>query len=717
MAVKPFEIPLTGGVNLLDDQRRIRDDEFVKTKNLAPVIKGMLSKRPAWKVNEDLPRPASGSLTHLATGVRAPFGNDVEAVFVALGDSSVAITVAKYGSTAVAFEGTFEGTRTPAIAAHVHAVYVFPGYPFPNAGKVLTSAATAAGYDIADFSFSGTNNSFSPAVVCEYRGRLVYGNFGPGYESHIVFADPFTPAVIGNDVRSANGRSFAVGSRDGDRIVAMIEVTQSEIGSPAESCLLVLKERSAYVITGEPNKTTDTSDMFANMVVSRVAYECGCSSPRTLKSTPYGVFWAGPDDVWFFARGSLPVRVGSKIRPRLEGCNPIQREGWHAEYFDGFYRLAVYGPGTGGMEFYSTPVVGGTPIARCDEMYWLDLRDGPPSNFSEARWWGPQQYKHTDGQATSTGTDGMFVWRGRNTEPVLVAWARGGEPYTVTTFEMDVQSARDCESDTDTPFDTDRWRSLDTSTCEITAELVTKEYDFGMKFHEKLFTRLFMDVWTNNTERFNLETILNGGASVGSDLFLLEQRGFLLDVDSLDGQNLSREFQQLTLYPSHSTGRAVGKTVQFRIYDEPYYQIGADNDEIVILRGGTYHVVTLTQNAYTLQGLLDHICARITAVVGGSCTHDVTGTDTNRNTTITITFASASQVILQNSVASLAAGITTAQTRSCRAVFSLLGYDTSANTASATTAVSSSTVYFNQSRAWDIGGLAIEFDVFTRDPT
>lgn len=453
----PFAIPGLGGVNLLRDPREIRDDELVLAQNVVPVKPGRLGTRPA-----------IGKLAEVSTLAGAPiagafpnFLSDIGFVYVVNDGGEFVFSTSQLGSSAFS-NTTF--ARSENSYSQKPVVFAWNGKIYCFTGTKITPTSSTAQTGIGIFFSTGTppssvasfksgntfaaslvlagtgNEGIYPRVVAPYRSRLVYANFGPGFENYIVFSDDFKPDTVGNSVLAANGRNMILGgARDGDRIVAMVEVMLTSTGSPNESALLVLKEYSAYFITGQPNQTGGSGDPFGTMEVKRVSFDCGCSSAESVASTPYGTFWAGWDDVWFFAAGSVPVRVGSKIRPRLLETPAAQRYLWHGAYFDGFYRLAVFTPG---QEPHDADFAG-IPMP-CGEQWWLDLRDGPPKGDSggaeaheDAKWWGPQIHLMTDlsGVVRYTGSRNFIVDTrpGSNKELYGLEFAMSAlDRYTVT---------------------------------------------------------------------------------------------------------------------------------------------------------------------------------------------------------------------------------------------------------------------------------------------
>lgn len=706
-----FPIMPTGGVNQLDDPRRIRDDEVVSAKNLVPLSKGMLGKRPASEVIKPITvgNPGRPVLDLAAFPTR-----ELE-YLVARPD--LLCVVGK--STSAYTKDLFNFDLPPAIVPWRESLYVFTGYGVTNtAPNSLFTGSILSASGFTDFAFAGTGNAdLQPKVACLYRKRFVYANFGPGYQNRVVMADSDLPTTIGDSVLAAAGRSFDVGPGDSDEIIAMVEVTQTSVGSPSEGALLILKRNSAHIITGEPHESTYTpvapDTILGDMKVSKISYNCGCASPQTIVKTPYGVFWASADDVWFFAVGSLPIRVGSKIRPALSKSSIHYHPFWFAVYFNGFYRLSVC------IERSNTQIDYTNTIET--EQWWLDLRDGPPQTHQDARWWGPQTYKVFANDPTIDplieGTSRIILDNRPGQEEMLV----GIEPYEsrhdvfADGAEMlvgyDVKNQRDMQdyrsiavSDVYPAF------THDYHSTEIDIELVTKEYDFGDLFNQKGLIKIQADYANSVTDYLRADIIVDGGKTIDQDVLgLCEQAGFLLDADATETGLVSRVFQEAAIYPST---RLAGKTFQFRISDQAGYVIGAYNDLLVVLRAGTYYEVSLTQGYYAnLKDLLDHIVARCVTVVGVTCTHDVVGPN-SRAATITLTFGSAVTLCF----ASAGGDVTAADLRESRALMGMLGWDTSANSASATTQASTTNVYYRQLALWEFGGFSVEIDFFRRGP-
>ncbi len=837
------------GVNLLDDPRRIQDDECVKAKNLIPMKPGILKKRPAMSfvgtfasngtpslkgtlgcpINVAYhPKPGGptiytyhsvastasiatvyAALTTYSRGnvVLAPDGNhytcvagvngtgttgaasppaDVTGTYILDGTVYWAYTPTLVAGVGVSIDDLAAGTTTsqmltgafprqPMGFAFQNKYYFFPGHPSQVACWEISYENSVT--TITEVGFTGEGNAFSPSAACVYRNRAVYGNLGAGYESRVMFSDPYDMLRVGEFPLTATGRSFDVGPGDGDRVVALVPITQSEIGNASSESLLVLKEYSAYIITGEPDQTTTSGTtrelMFGDMVVSKISYDCGCASARTVASTPYGTFWAGHDDVWYFAKGSLPMRIGTKIRPALAATAPIDRDRWHAAYFNGFYRLAVmghpqdidmrtqqgWGSGAAGPDdtyssstsgtsnLWSLYSQGGSGIIQnsCADQWWLDLRNGPSQDAMESRWWGPQRFgTHPAPFQSPAGTfvNGAF----RHTMPIGIETTFGtvcmyldtrpGKPVrllglvengtippgrTCWQVEFDLDYTRDLENHPKTADAVAYDYHGDQGTA-ISAELLTKEYDFGEPRKQKGFINLEMDVLTSVTDYMNLEVIANGGETLERVSQVIYGEGFDIGADTISTDSIYRKFQQIAIWPTPTTSK-VGSILQFRLYDYPGYVIDATCDLLYMSRGGVTGVIMeLTHGYYaSFYELIEHVTQVVTAQLSAGSflfTHNWTGNHIGcrpTNGTWTLTCVNLGTIIhfISNPTGEQA---TAAELVRCRKLGALLGFDTSANTVSGTSHTSEVGIYAYRTSAWEFGDLAVEVRLFERGP-
>ncbi len=580
MANSRIDVPMSMGVNLLADPRKIQDTELVYAKNLVPVQPGILALRgAAGDVFVPLTSaPVAGDGVPLAMQV-IPFSAlaDCIAFFRRANDtvegkvvSNTTMTAFNYGDPTALVESSF-GCVTqyqPSVLCWQNQVWVVGGFGADSTGKVLQLLPSGGGaLEIINWSFAGTGNeALRPHIIGQYHERFIWANFGPGYESYAVMGDPGEPDVIGNDALLDNGRNFIIGDQnDGDRIVAIAEITQSAVGNPTNSACLFLKQYSAFIGTGEPNKSTDGDLVIGDFTISKITYDCGCASAKTLVKTPYGWIWAGTDDVWLFATGALPVRIGTKLRPKLVNAPASSRYLWHAEYHNGFYRLAI--PSDGQVPLDDDPM---------GEQWWLDLRDGPPQNYQEARWWGPQVFNiplyGSDDAVGIPGTHCMAQESKPNQNRRLYG-LRGCASEGVSVIEYDVRESQDCKTHYERP--------LENTANEF--EIHTKIYDFGDPFIQKIFQGGNLDIYTSENTQLEWTLLLDDGRQVTTDnwIDLRAKSGIITGVDDVDIAIFSREFQSVALHPL-TDFRYQGKLVQLKVKSNAGFYIIEDvNDELL----------------------------------------------------------------------------------------------------------------------------------------
>lgn len=700
MKLEPIDI--SGGVNLLKDRRQVAENECVRAQNFAPTKSGMGAKRLPRGILRDSSGEATrvGGLFPLSLYCPDVPGVDFFETSRRINQSSLGVL------NAFTFQGTGPGLlatatysepfpRRPGVAVLNKKLYATPGYPLQgkgltSAGVILDSGAIlqekigGGGVEFVSLTFSTPQSpAVAPALCAVYRNRMVYANFGPGKEDWLVFSDRNTPTLISQDALAANGRNFRLGGTFG-RCTALREVMLTSTGTPTETMLLAFKERAMYLIQGEPGQTTDTAPgpsnppttILGNLTVQRVNTDAGCASQETITQTPYGIFWAGPDDVWFMAQGQSPIRVGSKIRPILEASPASVRYLWHAVYFNGFYRLSVFTEGQGPDD--------DSPLG---EQWWLDLRDGAPQDAASARWWGPQIYKAVPGgddipaytpwaPSTLYGV-GVFVSNGSQiyistvggtsaasggpsgtgTGIVdgTVTWDRvSGLPSPLTGVRMQAIDQRDgresglysIEPNNDSSnfiysYDVPSYSGRDGAATveagvpfpgepdylamdgsEIEVDIHTAEVDFGDPGVDKGYDGTEVTLAASEAVQMQVRTDFDGGRRVlTASEPLAQSDSFTLDVSTLDSALFTREFKAQNVRPPSGT-RATGKTIQHRIGDLPGYIIDASNDNIglgiqAIEAGVTvqYWTLSIPHGFYaTITDLVNALTAQVAAV-------------------------------------------------------------------------------------------------------
>jgi hypothetical protein len=411
---------MAGGVNLNKDPRTIVPGQLALSKNAFPVIPGILGKRNGFRAFQVAMRSNGSRIAFINSWALAPASTGFLYVAdVHMGASSAAnrmrfLVATDFNNVAIPLSTeTFvnlNGLQTD-----------YEPTKFVNyRGQIIAIVPGIEGYytllQKPDSTWVWVKNSFkfNPASVtvqhsqnipvtpytgCQYKQRMVYGNFGPGRGNWIIFADRATATImsplegyalsglVGTDVLSLNSRHIEVGAIDGEDINVMQEITLGAVGSAVESVLMLLTNRTCMLISGEILQTIDTgatdpNGLYGTYKEHRVNYEAGCVATDTLVKTPYGWIWAGPDDVWIL-RGNYPERIGTNIRPALLACPAAHRKHWSAAYADGKYVLQLVTQSTVTSDFY-------TNITTYLHEYWyLDMEDGAPESAQSAQWYGP----------------------------------------------------------------------------------------------------------------------------------------------------------------------------------------------------------------------------------------------------------------------------------------------------------------------------------------
>lgn len=394
--INRVKVPLTGGVNLFADPTAIRDDQVAYAKNLVPVRPGVLGTRPALQWVRDITlNPALGPYIPVRC-MQSPIGPNfalaywsaqTSKTYLNLIDDSLGGNPAELGDS-----------DSPVPVSMVQWDGDTYAFTANNAARAAF-ATNPEGYVIENLTFEGTGNAgFRPKGAAVIRDRFVYWGFEDGAGGRaVLFADRGFPLRIG-DAAVASARFIPVAGISQSGITHCAELNTSAAGSPNQSVVAVWTVDNMWMLLGEPGETGDgltAESIRGTLQQSLMTMNAGCVSGSTVVQTPYGTIWAGPDDVWFMPFGSLPIRIGTNIRPALLETPPSVKWKWHAAYDSDTaqYRLALFGPGSGPTE-----------RSACDHHWILDLSQGPPRSADEAKWWGPQVYVQPDRVGTYAGT-------------------------------------------------------------------------------------------------------------------------------------------------------------------------------------------------------------------------------------------------------------------------------------------------------------------------
>lgn len=444
------QIFLTAGVNLNLDARVLRPGQLALSKNAFPVKAGVLGKRNGFvgsriAVRTDIQATPTHSYFPLSWGLApsncgyrfvtkfhkyAYTGFPPLSALAATALDKETATFAKGIVQTLDWQSEYEPTTF--VNYRGTCIALVPGM---EGFYVLSPKLTGDGYEWVKASFL-----FDPAAVaiqnsqiipvtpyraCQYKRRMVYGNFGPGKGNWIIFADKATSsilpsyatplsAIVGTDVLALNGRHVEVGSIEGEDILAMQEVTLTAMGSQIDTVMMLLTARSCVFISGEILQTTDTgatdpNGLFGTYKENRINFECGCVSQAALAKTPYGWAWASNDDVWLL-KDNIPFRIGTNIRPALRDCPTNLKKYWSMAYANGILVLQLV---TSSTQTAANQDASGYTTAYIHQYWYLDMRAHAPTNADEAEWYGPMEVAAEDGVQpfmgpllTTTDSDG-----------------------------------------------------------------------------------------------------------------------------------------------------------------------------------------------------------------------------------------------------------------------------------------------------------------------
>lgn len=391
---KFVKVPLLGGVNLQADPSKVRPDQAITMRNLVPVTPGIIGTRPAMQWTEDL----LWSFADTWVPVRAAFSPVGPEFVMAVWRDGAMLLV---GLTPQNFNLNFSSlslgaASNPQPASMVQwdgDTYAFTGV---TPGARLAYANNAEGFILEQLDFGAGNANFLPLGAAIVRDRFVYWGFDretPSGGRGVVFADRGLPLQIG-DSAVANARVIQVAGISNGPITHCAEINMHGGGSPNQSTLAVWTADQMWQLLGEPGEVGD-SNVLGSLQQSQLQVAAGCVSGATVAQTPYGTIWAGPDDVWFMPFGSMPVRIGTNIRPALLNTPPTLRWKWHAAYDadKAQYRLALFGQDVGPTEY-----------SGCETHWILDLSQGGPQGADDARWFGPQVYNNAIADPLYDGT-------------------------------------------------------------------------------------------------------------------------------------------------------------------------------------------------------------------------------------------------------------------------------------------------------------------------
>lgn len=735
---KMFRIGGILGVNRREDIAALKDGEAYSTQNLVPNEAGVLSTRLPSSVNA--PVQVSGSGTPLAfkfipfqaeydyvvaTRRTQPFRNADGTINTTFYDpqDTTKVFVCKATASGTSYLSVDTGHVTqyrPCIIFWDNRVWITFGHPgsYPLA-LVRNVPESGYGFEIALQRWESAPNIGSPVGGFVYRKRFFWFGLGQGFENYIVAADPGRPTYIGDDVTAVNGRSFLIGGTEGGRIVAGVDLFVNGVGAPAQSGALVLRDTSAHLIRGEPS-SVDGSTIPNSMSIERLSIEAGCASAETVVRTPYGILWAGNDNVWFYDQGAAqPRRLGVKIRSVLQQTPASKKYLWHASYYNGFYRLAVASPGQSPSD---DDAMG--------EEWWLDLRYGPPNDENDARWYGPIKYNtcmpYLNGGGTAllrqnTAGSRMKDVQSRNNDAPRLASCEGTQSYDDEGGTLGISN---WIVDFDTPAGARDATQLDSGTygipiskvmgTEIQCELITKQMVLDDPNSTKLFHRAEINAPATKDIAFELDVISNGGVSKDTLRTEVPNSSFRASVDPMDtaAAPIAKEYAGSSFYPSDSQ-RVRSTRFQFALRNRPGYVVVTDENQFRIgLSDGSTLTCEIPVGVHlTLVNYLDRLVSGMNnaaAAAGKAITWSHNQTTPPPARTATVTISRATGALTWRWVNS--DDVT-------RKIFGGLGFNVNALPSLSANQSATEEVYFVDGSPFDLGDLIVELSGDNRRPT
>lgn len=420
------QLVFAGGVNLNRDSKAIADAQSVKAQNLFPTQSGILEKRPGLIAEKFV---STNSILSPFSQVASPIGagfdyvghmlaNDSGTEFIWCGnlpDIGVFNTTLAQNNLAVDIGNTVSGSGSNQCEPLCYAKFGTQVLVTRKGGVGLiqnVKGLTAAGVNPSTntptfFGYTFTNDgqtqkiNMTPAVVATWKGRAFYANFGIGMGHWGVLSDatgiPGSNSpnylIVGSDCLASNGRHIEFQQIAGETIIGAFESILMMEGSPTDSALVILTQKSMLILTGDFSQTTDTgqNSLVGTLSVAKVNFDVGLSSPNTIVRTPYGVVWASATDVWML-QGNTPVKIGTNITQALQNTPPEAVKWWTAAYCKdpGVYILDII------------TARGTDDSVLVHNQWWLQLNDAVmPQNANQAMWYGPMIVQRDCGQGTT----------------------------------------------------------------------------------------------------------------------------------------------------------------------------------------------------------------------------------------------------------------------------------------------------------------------------
>jgi hypothetical protein len=454
------------GVNLTDPPTLVQDDELVLSRNTWGVKRlGYLDPRPQQALYGTSNWPglaisggltdlfADVSLTHFLDANSSPhivawFPNvgqvagEVVGEFVLLNESLDGTTAKGINRPDAISSNSFyfnrsQGTpKKPTSLVFNNELYIFPGHTFPGliigandlssgpsgqpkfrklGGDGYTQDSNGRYYGWA-LQNATTQVPFHPpfSFADVYRGIFVLGGLEPPYESLLFFTQyDDTPGTL-----LASPKVIGVGPGDGDKLINIKTIPVTGGAQAVEPYLIAFKQRSVWMIQGDPPTLTDDGTVNTSPVMRRE----GLIASHAICVTPYGVAWCSGRNVWLMPPGEQPTPIGNKIKGWLGTLPQFPSNAWFMEFHDDVLYLNTPSSSTlvdgrlvsGGQTLKYLPT----------QQMWCDLRKP-----DDPRWWGPMDVRaaHMTSLVATQGTHQLI-----GIAPVAINSAPAYVPFIMT---------------------------------------------------------------------------------------------------------------------------------------------------------------------------------------------------------------------------------------------------------------------------------------------
>lgn len=320
-------------------------------------------------------------------------------------NGGTAATVARPDSAIGALVSSIQrplGTPSkPTSLLYNNQLFVFLGHTFPGLilGADDLNVANPSGTPLPRFRQLGSTwaafGTNSDAIADQlpfafgeiYKGVFALGGLPAPYESLVFFTQGIDsaglPAPAFNSLLTS-AKSAAAGFGDGDKLLRVQTIPVTGGALAVEQYALMMKQRSIWLMQGDPPTTTDTG----TLVVTPLMRREGLISPHAVCKTTDSIVWCSGRNVWMMSPGTQPREIGYKIKGFLATLPQTPTSAWFMEFHDDTLYLNV--PSPKGLADGRRVSDGAATQYPQTQQLWCDLRDP-----EKPQWWGPEDVRAT----------------------------------------------------------------------------------------------------------------------------------------------------------------------------------------------------------------------------------------------------------------------------------------------------------------------------------